>query len=408
MRRLLTLLLLLAALPAHAEEAEAFSKVSALQGRLLAFLCGAQPPGPSRESIPGLSQPELPPTWLVHWQATLLRDLLHDPSHSRHPLLTATLPVVQLRADKPSAEPIVAAPLPAELLTCPRDASLRLHVQVLHPGDDVTAPWLGIDLACVDGKPSLQRQIRLLVQTNPQGQVLRASGVAWLQPVALTSQTDPQAAPDYVLHPTLLDKRFAWLVALPTGGWLAQLQALPTVGWQTDTSALPRFDEVASLTDTAVGDAQRYTLLLADDGAPRAALLHGPLGDGRQPLWREGAWDIALPQDGPADPLRTLILQRVARPAAHDGTQVGRAWTHASYALWQVTRDAVRAVELPLVPLEDEGVWDCDGEPPLARLHCAFRRLGPRSDSVTDKRQFALIPGANAAFRLLSVSELQP
>ena len=153
-------------------------------------------------------------------------------------------------------------------------------------------------------------------------------------------------------------------------------------------------------------DAQRYTLLLAEDGTPRAALLHGPVdASDRLPLWREGAWDLALPQQKPDDPLRTLILQRIARPAAADPAHLGRAWTHAGYAVWQVSRDAVLPVELPLTPLDQEGVWDCEGEPPVQKLLCSFRRLGPMSEAGTETRQFVLQPGPLAIFKHVPLTD---
>ncbi len=406
MKRLLTLALLLTASQARADETPAFSKTTALQAKLLTFLTGGQPPGQPNDAIPGLTQHESPPTWLVHWQSSLLSELQHpDLSQSHHPLLRATLQVVQLQgATKTAAQPILAAPLPVDTLACPHDAPVRVHVQVLHPGDDVTPPWLGVDIACVDAKPTLRRQVRLLVQATAQGQVQRAFGLAWTHNVPLTSQPESQATPEFVLHPTLLDKRFTWLVALPTGGWLAQVQAVRTGTWLSD-NALPRFEDMATGDDES-RDADRYTLLLAEDGTPRAALLHGPIdADGRLPLWREGAWDLALPQQVADEPLRTLILQRVAKPATAEGSHLGRAWTHAGYALWQVTRDAVQSVELPLAPLDQEGVWDCDSEPPVQRLLCVFRRLGPSSEATTEKRQFAVVPGPVAAFKLLPAND---
>ncbi len=408
MKRFVALAVLLCARHAAAEETPAFSKTTVLQAKLLAFLTGAEAPGAAAETIPGLTQHEPPPTWLVTWQAMLLRDLQKpDLKLSHHPLVLASLNVVRLHADtKPQFQPIAAAPLPTDALTCPRDAPPRLHVEVLHPGDDATPPWLGVDLACVDAKPTLRRQLRLLVQATAQGQVQRAFGVQWSLPTQLTSQPEPQATPDFVLHPTLLDKRFTWLVALPAGGWLAQLQAVSTASWQSE-NALPRFEDLnaaedAASTATDHRDAQRYTLLLGEDGAPRAALLHGAAdATGRIPLWREGAWDLALPQTKTDEPLRTLLLQRVALPATPEQSRLGRAWTHAGYTLWQVTRDAVTAVEFPLQPLEQEGVWDCEGDPPVQKLTCAFRRLGPTSEASAEKRVFALQPGPLASFKLV-------
>ena len=399
MRRLLAIWLLLAAVPGRADETPAFSKATALQAKLLAHLTGAQPPGQSAELIPGLTQHDPPPTWLVHWQTTLLRDLQQpDLNSSQHPLLHVPLQVVRLQPPgKPSFAPVLAAPLPLDELLCPRDAPPRLTVEVLHPGDDATPAWLGVDLACVAAKPTLRRQLRLLVQATAQGQVLRAFGVEWAQAVPLTSQPEPHATPEYVLHPTQLDKRFTWLVALPAGGWLAQLESAATVTWHSD-NALPRLEDWPAEdapTSTAADhrDAQRYTLLLAEDGTPRAALLHGPVdATGRLPLWREGAWDLALPQTQPEEPVRTLLLQRVAKPTAADDARLGRAWTHAGYALWQVTHDAV-------VPVDHEGVWDCEGEPPLQLLTCAFRRLGPTSEGAAETRRFALQPGPLATFK---------
>ena len=406
MKRLPALVFLLLAHSAQAEETPAFSKISALQTKLLVFLTGAEPPGLSPDVIPGLTQREPPPTWLVHWQTTLLRDLQQpDLKNSQHPLLHTPIQVVRLQPPgKPQFQLVLAAPLPPDALLCPRDAPVRLQVQMLHPGDDATTPWLGVDVACVDTKPTLRRQVRLLVQLSAAGQVQRAFGVEWTLPVPLTSQPEPQAAPEYVMRPTLLDKRFTWLVALPSGGWLAQLEGVATASWQTD-NALPRFEDLAAeeLATSAAGDnrdVQRYTLLLAEDGTPRAALLHGPVdAAGRLPLWREGAWDLALPAT-PDDAARTLILQRVAKPSLADNAHPGRAWTHASYAIWQVTHATVQPVELPLVPLDQEGVWDCEAEPPVQKILCSFRRLGPNSEGVAETRQFTLLPGPLAAFTL--------
>ena len=407
MTRRAALLLLLLALPAFADETPAFTKTTALQAKLLAFLSGATPPGQSPDAIPGLTQADPPPGWLVHWQATLLRDLQQpDLRQSHHPLLRATLQVVRLQAAaKPTGEPILAAPLPLDALLCPRDAPVRLRVEVLHSGDDAIPPWLGVDVNCVDAKPMLRQQVRLLVHATAQGHVLRAFGVAWTQALALPAHAEPGAMPEFVLHPALLDKRFRWLVALPAGGWLAQLQTLEPAGWHSDDT-LPRVETVHPGDDAQTAaeehDAQRYTLLLAEDGTPRAALLHGPVdGDGRLPLWHEGAWDLPLPQAKPEDIVRTLLVQRIARPGALDAAQVGRTWTHAGYALWQVTADAVHAVDLPLLPLDQEGVWDCEAEPPTQTMVCAFRRLGPASEAGEIVRRFTLLPGPLASFRLL-------
>ena len=408
MNRLVVLTLLLASSHALAQETPAFSKTTALRAKLLTFLTGAEQPGVVADPIPGLTQHEPPPSWLVTWQSNLLRDLqAPDLKDSQHPLVRATIQVVQLHPGGRTPFQIVAAgPLPPDVLTCPRDAPPRLRIQTLHPGDDVQPPWLGVDIACVDAKPSLRRQIHLLVQATPQGQVQRAFGVAWLEPLPLTSQPEPRATPDFVLHPTVLDKRFTWLVALPAGGWLTQLQSVPTALWQSE-NALPRFEDMAAGEDPASTasdhtDAQRYTLLLHDDGTPRAALLHGPVdAQGRLPLWREGAFDLELPPSKQGDVPRTLLLQRIAKPAAPDASRLGRAWTHAGYVAWQVTADEVLPVEFPLVPVEQEGVWDCDGEPPLQKLTCIFRRLGPHSEAAAEKRDFVLLPGLRAAFKLL-------
>jgi hypothetical protein len=213
--------------------------------------------------------------------------------------------------------------------------------------------------------------------------------------------------PSGVLQPTLLDKRFTWLVGLPQGGWLAQLQVVHRAAWHTE-STLPRLEDLVGPADDAAADVTRVSLLLADDGMPRAALVAGTAlwleraeTDPRVPMLREGAWDATLPpgRDGVA---RTLLLQRIALPDQTDPTHLGRAWTHAGYAVWQVDKDAVRPVVLPLAPLTEEGVWDCDAEPPVTRLTCQFRRLGAKSEATAEKRVFVLEPGAVASFRLVA------
>ena len=192
---------------------------------------------------------------------------------------------------------------------------------------------------------------------------------------------------------------------LPVGGWLAQLEALPGALWQAG-NALPGLEAPLQPLDAQLGvgeaaDPPRYTLLLGDDCLPRAALVHGALDSrGSVAFWHEGAWDAELPPPPGEGAARVLVLQRSARPSRADATHPERIWTDASYAVWQISRDAVVRVALPLPSDAREGVWDCDGDAPLTELTCSFRQLGPHAAEATETLHFRLTTGPTVGFTL--------
>ena len=210
MRRSLAGLLALWAVAARGEELTPLTKLTAVQQRLVTFVTGAPPTAASATAIPGLVHTELPPTWLVHWQASLAADLARgDARPATHALFRIPLPVVHLGAEAKADQPILAAPLPAKLLVCAKEAPARLRVQVLHSGDEASQTWLGGDIACVAAAgPQLQRLVRLLVEVDPQGRTLRGAGLVWTLPRSLPAEPAPLAVPELPLQPAPLAKRY--------------------------------------------------------------------------------------------------------------------------------------------------------------------------------------------------------
>lgn len=378
---------------------------------MVAWLLDTPAPTESSATQTLMNAQETPPTWLDRWERDLDYTLTPGVPHvSVHALERAGPRVLVVRGPRVKPGPEAVAPgtamhppqspetWDAAALRCPADSKPRHAITVLHAGDDVIPPWLGVDLACFDAGWKLHRQVRLLVATDPNGQVIRAFGLAWTEPRKLGPPPESRAMPEVPVRPAILDKRHRWMLGLPRGMQLAQLEEEPSPGWASDFE-VARQPETGDLLlgHATPPELQRLLLLLDSDGVPVSALATGAMDKaGRLPTWHEGAWDAPLPTDAPDGVGPFVLLQRVGVPS--DPGNLGRAWGQGGYVSWVVDpapgRSAgVRVAPVPLPALAIEGLWDCDGDVPLRALNCGFHAMGAHANTQVEALRLTLVDG---------------
>ena len=396
---------------AWAEEAPVLTSNVLLRQRATAWLLAQPPPSDPSRPPPLLNAHEIAPTWLDRWERDLDFALTPGtPQYSVHPLARAKPTVLVLRPSQPLTSDTTPPPqLPdvwdAAKLRCPAGSKPKLQSTLLHPGDDNTQTWLGVEIACLDAGWVLHKQVRLVAEVDAQGQVLRAFGLAWTTPRPLGPPPEAQAMPDVPLQPAILNKRQRWLVGLPHGLQLAQLEVDASATWATDIE-YAHAPEPGDLTlgQTLPPELQRRLIVLDQDGVPVAGLANGALdAAGRLPAWHEGAWDAALPSDAPDGIGSFVLVQRVAVPS--DVGNLSRAWTRAGVVSWLVVPQGprpplVRVAPVPLPDLPLEGLWDCEADVPLKFLACGFHAMGAHANTQVEPVRLQWHDGAREGWHV--------
>ncbi len=264
-----------------------------------------------------------------------------------------------------------------------------------------------------------QRHSRLLIQTDSQGVVKAATGLAIVQPppVPARGRGKFSVPARWPLQPAALRGNFSWLLQAPDQGWIAQVQWHPRVQRRSatlDRLPGPRSGQKRVRRTRALRAALRFDAA----GRPVAGLFAGAIAmtaaeqaaasrrkDKEKPLPPNppgaaaiavdsvGLWEISgRGQQGP------LWLQLVATPSRRPpGVD---AWTGSAYAAWHWRRGGLHRVSLPLPRSQTEGLWSCLSLQPQHAIDCRFdaggmpgaRGFAPRILSITSGDGLTIAP----------------